>query len=150
MVPEPDGDIVVKVYFTTLEAVTLRSSSCVWMIWFDCATTVILYVPTAKLLDTTRCISAWNPGWPEVGENDTDSPWGAPVAERATVAGLPPLRRTDTTTLSFAPWAIVSELGVTARLNLKGWAMVDVAVVVCVVVEVAEEVTVTLVVTVGF
>ena len=71
-----------------------------------------------------------NADWPEAGVKDTDSPWEAPVAERVTGAGLPPVRETETVTLPLAPCASMSELGVSMKLNPKGWATVDVAVLV--------------------
>jgi len=74
IVPEPDGDIVVRVYLAGCEAPTLTTNSWDWMIWFDCPTTVILYVPGDKPLDTSRRIPETNPAWPEAGEKDTDSP----------------------------------------------------------------------------
>jgi len=42
IVPEPDGDTVVRVYFVSCGVVTPTTNSWDWMTWFDCPTTVIL------------------------------------------------------------------------------------------------------------
>src|SRR5438445_3932868 len=62
-------------------------------------------------------------------------------------AGVPPVRDTETVALPLAPCASMSELGVSMKLNPKGWTAVDVTVLVCVV-EVEAGFVVTLVVTV--
>src|SRR5436309_50117 len=75
------------------------------------AVTVIVYVPAVAFAAAATVIVELPPEVTEAGLNETETPAGAPAADRVTVCALPVVVAVLTVEVAEAPWLTEPEVG---------------------------------------